>query len=289
MIKALQRSKTLLEDSASLVVNFLASNINHDGGFKGRSEQSDLYYTVFGFEALKALDASFSNVTTLSFLQKHLEPEPTDLIHLTSLIRCYANLSDDNIEKELRDRFRKSLEEFRSKDGGFANKAGSDNGTIYDCFFALAAYQDLKIDMPNKNLVIECIRALSISDGSFSNNQQMKIGSTNATAAAMMVLHHLNQPVEKSTTDWLLAQCSSSGGFLAMPNAPIPDLLSTATSLHALSTTGFKTDSIKDQCLDYIDSLWCAKGAFYGNWTDKTLDCEYTYYGLLALGNLNYK
>jgi hypothetical protein len=102
----------------------------------------------------------------------------------------------------------------------------------------------------------------------------------------MMVLNHLNQSVNKKTVDWLTAQCTSCGGFVAMPKAPIPDLLSTATALHALARTGFEINTIKEKCLDYIDSLWCGKGGFFGNWTDKTLDCEYTYYGLLALGNL---
>ena len=36
-----------------------------------------------------------------------------------------------------------------------------------------------------------------------------------------------------------------------------------------------------------FDSLWNAAGGFHGNWTDDTLDCEYTYYGLLALGHLS--
>jgi hypothetical protein len=71
-----------------------------------------------------------------------------------------------------------------------------------------------------------------------------------------------------------------------MPKAPIPDLLSTATALHALARTGYEINTIKEKCLDYIDSLWCGEGGFYGNWTDKILDCEYTYYGLLALGHL---
>ena len=45
--------------------------------------------------------------------------------------------------------------------------------------------------------------------------------------------------------------------------------------------------SIKEPCLDFVDSLWTNQGAFYGNWTDDMLDVEYTYYGLLALGHLS--
>ena len=69
--------------------------------------------------------------------------------------------------------------------------------------------------------------------------------------------------------------------------APMPDLLSTAVALHALD--GLQTDyrPYKEMCLDYIDTLWSAEGGFHGNWSDDVLDCEYTYYGLLALGHLS--
>ena len=76
-------------------------------------------------------------------------------------------------------------------------------------------------------------------------------------------------------------------GFFAMPFAPIPDLLTTATALHALETLEVSFEHLKESCLDFIDSLWSTKGAFYGNWEEETLDCEYTFYGLLALGHLS--
>jgi hypothetical protein len=286
MIEALARSKTVLEDSTSLVINFLRSNINPDGGFKGRGEQSDLYYTLFGLEALMALGGSFTRDNIFNYLKGSVKIKPIDLVHLVSLVRCYVNLSNDGINNKLRDNFVKDIENFRCKDGGYANTTNVDKGTVYGCFFALAAYQDLHLDLPDRASVIECIQGLCNCDGSFSNDSIIQTGSTNATAGAVIILRHLNQTVNQNTTDWLLEQCVSSGGFLAMPKAPIPDMLSTATALHALEKTGYEINTIKEKCLDYIDSLWCGEGGFYGNWTDKILDCEYTYYGLLALGHL---
>lgn len=286
MIKAVSRSKAVMEDSIFLVINFLTESINSDGGFRGRDKQSDLYYTVFGLEALLALDSTFPQDKILSFIQGLVKKDPADLVHLASLIRCYANLSENGIEKKFRSKFIKDLERFRSKDGGFANNTGAEHGTTYGCFLALAAYQDLQMDMPDSTEAAQCIRALSIPNGGFTNNAKIKTASTNATAAAMIVLNHLNQPSDKRTADWLFAQCTSDGGFGAMSTAPIPDLLSTATALHALAVTGFGIDTIKEKSLDFIDSLWCGKGGFYGNWADNIVDCEYTYYGLLALGYL---
>jgi hypothetical protein len=64
-------------------------------------------------------------------------------------------------------------------------------------------------------------------------------------------------------------------------------LLTTAVALHALDSLEIPYLHLKENCLDFIDTLWSAAGGFHGNWTDDHLDCEYTYYGLLALGHLS--
>ena len=61
----------------------------------------------------------------------------------------------------------------------------------------------------------------------------------------------------------------------------------TASALHALSGMHATLEAVKEPCLDFIDSLWTNRGAFYGNWTEDVTDCEYTFYGLLALGHLS--
>jgi hypothetical protein len=58
--------------------------------------------------------------------------------------------------------------------------------------------------------------------------------------------------------------------------------------LHALAGMHADLEPIKERCLDFIDTLWTSKGAFYGNWADDVTDCEYTYYALLALGHLSF-
>jgi len=44
--------------------------------------------------------------------------------------------------------------------------------------------------------------------------------------------------------------------------------------------------SVREPCLDFIDTLWSNEGGFHGHWHDDLLDVEYTFYGLLALGHL---
>ena len=101
------------------------------------------------------------------------------------------------------------------------------------------------------------------------------------------MLRNLRLPINLSVGEWLLAQAHPQGGFLAAPGAPLPDLLSTATALHTLAGLQVSFASLKEPCLDFIDTLWTNEGGFYGHWGDDHLDCEYAYYGLLALGHLS--
>ena len=115
----------------------------------------------------------------------------------------------------------------------------------------------------------------------------MRQGTVLATAAAIALLHQLGMPINTTAGDWLLAQIHSDGGWLAVPGAPLPDLLSTATALHALSCLDRPlSDAQREKCLDFVDTLWSAEGGFHGHWADDALDAEYTFYGLLALGHL---
>lgn len=74
---------------------------------------------------------------------------------------------------------------------------------------------------------------------------------------------------------------------MASPLTPMPDILTTAVTLHALDGLQADWHSVKEDCLDFIDTLWDNRGGFYGHWADDALDAEYSYYGLLALGHLS--
>jgi prenyltransferase beta subunit len=115
------------------------------------------------------------------------------------------------------------------------------------------------------------------------------MGTTPSTVSVVMAMHAYNQRADQDTVKWLRArQHLPSGGFLAHPQAPIPDLLSTATALHALACVENVLEPVQvEAALDFVDSLWTNQGAFHGHWAEEVLDVEYTYYGLLALGHLS--
>lgn len=275
MLQVAKLSTKLLGDSAQLILDFLNGE-QRDGAYRDRSGNPDLYYTVFGLECLRALSAKLPAATP-EYLRTFGHGEDLDLVHLSSLIRCWANVARDIP-------IAPDLERFRTADGGYGL---SGPGTLYGCFLAMGTYQDLRLPIPNADAFLTCIQQLRAGDGAFANHVGAPLGQTSSTAAAVGLLRHLDEPVPREVSGWLQRMQHTSGGFLAAPAAPIPDLLSTATALHALASLKTPLDPMREPALDFLDTLWTTRGGFLGSWADETLDCEYTYYGLLALGYLS--
>jgi prenyltransferase beta subunit len=295
MLQVARLAPAMLGDSASLVLQFVESQANSDGGFKDRNGQSDLYYTLFGLDTLIALKRDHLEpehdiwARAESYLKSFGPGNQLDFVHLCALARSWAALAGlaRRIPEAWRGSILEQIENCRAADGGYHPVRRNSRGTAYAAFLALGAYQDLAGEMPEPLRLVRSLKLLETEDGAWANEPGVKIGSTNATAAAVTLLRNLSMPIHSRVGDWLLARLHSQGGFLAAPNAPIPDLLSTATALHALSGLQMELNPVREPCLDFIDTLWTNEGGFHGNWTDEFLDVEYTFYGLLALGHLS--
>jgi prenyltransferase beta subunit len=275
----------LLGESAPLVRAYVTGELNPDGGFRNRGGDSDLYYTVFGLQTLVALQEAMPTDTVIPFLQRFGCGESLDFVHLGCLARCWAMMPAESRPPDMAGTLASHLEQYRTPEGGYHASPGAEHGTAYHAFLALSAYQDLQIPPPEPDRIAGSVRALRAADGGFANEPGREQGSTPATAAAVALIRHLELPAVSGLADWLRARCRE-GGFFASPSAPMPDLLSTATALHALTSIGASLGDIRESCLDFIDSLWTSRGAFFGTWADEEPDCEYTFYGLLALGHL---
>lgn len=287
MLQVARLSPKLLGDSADLVRDYLRSQLTPAGGFADRAGNPDLYYTVFGLEGLFALRADLPIVQVLGYLKSQGAGEQLDFVHLSCLCRCWAGMPKDEHKHIPSEAILSKVESFRSADGGYAQEPGQADGTVYGCFLALGAYQDLGRDLPDVPGVVNCINRLRAEDGGYANQLDVPLGLTPSTAAAVTLLRQYHQPIPEGTGEWLLSRHAADGGFFATPMAPMPDLLSTATALHALAGLHVDLEPIREPCLDFIDTLWTSQGGFHGTWTDDTLDVEYTYYGLLALGHLS--
>ena len=286
LLQVARLSQRLLADSVPLVQDFYRRQFNSEGAACRRDGAPDLYYTIFALAGCQAVDVPVPADLTRQWLMSFGEGAALDFVHLGALARCWAVVG--GLSPASRDALLQNLERFRQPDGGYNSSPAAGFGTAYDAFVALGAYQDLGSTPPDILNLLRSLKRLETADHAWANLPGQPVGSLNPTAAAVTLITHLGFPANSAIGDWILAQAHPEGGFRAAPGAPIPDLLSTATALHALSCLGRRVPSeMHEKCLDFIDSLWNAEGGFHGHWADDFLDPEYTYYGLLALGHLS--
>ncbi|HYE97836.1 MAG TPA: prenyltransferase/squalene oxidase repeat-containing protein [Planctomycetota bacterium] len=286
MLQVARLAPNLLQAAADRVADFLHGRFNPDGGVADRAGRSDLYYTVFGLEGLLALRRDLPVDPVRRFLAGFGDGPDLDLVHLTCLARAWAALPKGALDASLASLLKRRIDRFRAGDGGFAAEPGAPHGTVYHAFLALGALQDAGASLDDPQALLRSVLSLRAEDGSFANRPGLRSGTTPTTAGAVALLRALEAPVPPGAADWLLDRARAEGGFLPVPQAPMPDLLSTATALHALSILKAPIGFLKEPTLDFIDTLWTGQ-AFCGSWADDIQDAEYTYYGLLALGHLS--
>lgn len=272
-------------EASGLIEHFIRSQHHADGGFSDRAGQSDLYYTSFAVDTLTALQVEVPWEGLSLYLDRQFDAlDDLDFVHLCCLARLLSARPgrSDRVGEVL-----SQLHRYRSADGGYNQIDDAPTGSAYACFLAYGAHADHGLPLPDPDGVARCLDGLATPDGAWANDTVFPIPNVPATAAAITVRRNLRLPIPPTTTDWLLGAFHvESGGFLPFPEAPMPDLLSTAVALHALDGLQVPFGKIKEPLLDYIDTLWTAEGGFHGTWDDDDLDIEYTYYGLLALGHL---
>ena len=81
-------------------------------------------------------------------------------------------------------------------------------------------------------------------------------------------------------SNYLKKMRGSEGGFIATPNAPMEDLLSTFSALFGLTLMGQEENEITQGALAYARSMEAPNGGYAGFALESIQDCEYTFYGL---------
>ena len=300
--------------AARRVVTFARDRQMPDGGFRGRGGGSDIYFTVFGLGVLGAAGAIPERRPLADYLAGFGTGEGLDFVHRVCLVRCLSVLSDLGrlpafmavavarsglLERLVRMRAARppsprvpaglvdALAPYRTQDGGYEQDARQrDCASAYACFLAWLAYQDAGHPMPQPDALLACLATLRREDGSYANARSVNSGATTATAAAVVLLCEAGLPVADITRDGLLQRRDAAGGFRAGVGTPVPDLLSTASALYALSRAGALPPDGREPDEDFVSSLWNEDGGFSGHTLDAESDVEYTFYALLALGCL---
>jgi len=300
MLQVARLAPRLLGESTQLIRDFTLAAQAPDGGFRDRGGDSDLYYTVFGLDVLAILEglgaASGEEMRTDGEVWRRaggfladLDHQDLDLVHLTCLARSATAVAVATQTAELpidRQILVDRLLTLRRQDGGWAMTPEDSSSTTYGTFLAIGAHQDLGLPFAAPSSAVAFLEAAAGADGGYGSGPSMPVATTPTTAAAVVALRQLGAEAHPQTARWLRRQLHRQGGFVAAEGAPMPDLLSTAVALHALSVLQEPCADLVDSLLDFVDSLWTSRGAFFGHWADDVADCEYAYYGLLALGHL---
>ncbi|MDF1664134.1 MAG: prenyltransferase/squalene oxidase repeat-containing protein, partial [Planctomycetota bacterium] len=218
MLQVARLSPKLLGEATELVADFVQSQLNSDGGFSDRAGKSDLYYTVFGIECLRALRLDLPHPRIIPYLEQFGVGDDLDFVHRCCLARCWAHMPEESQGPLDRPGLARNIELFRSADAAFDTKKNSKQGSVYATFLALGALQDLKQgDLDQQAALIQTIVDLKAKDGGFANQLSMPMGLTPPTTAAVAIFHQLLHPVDPAIGDWLLSRHYPAGGFFATP------------------------------------------------------------------------
>ena len=241
---------------------FVKRNQTQSGGFMDKAGRADIYYTLFGYYLADALELNEMIPSLENFAESGIRQNNLAGVHLYCAAIISARSGNDRLPvKMLRDRVRNNVIEQLNKQPAYGAFL-----TLLTCYYL----QDYK--------TLYLIR-----------KQLTGLNSTSSlpcpVVSALLVLQRsFNKPVS-GLKNTLLSFYDGHGGFNAIREAPVPDLLSTAVALYALRFAGADIRRIKPDCLDFVDSMY-REGGFGANVIDRDPDIEYTFYGLLALGAL---
>jgi hypothetical protein len=308
LFKTLQRGKEQLgKEALDRVVGFVESQRTEEDSFKDKSGKADLYYTLFGWILSYILGIRLEQKKMTSYLSQQ-DTGKLDLIHYAAYMRCRMIrqlMKGGKAGLLLRSLFSTDIKALDEFDGLPHN----DMQSPYTQFVWLSLLEDtgqikkFKVRSSGFNVpgsmfrVSTSQRSLNfkpetlnfdfspyhVKGGGFMNARDGLTATTNATVAALAVKGQLAGYKENEDLFFLRDLQEASGGFSAAKASPVPDLLSTATSLFMLSCYGNRP---KYPVRDFIEAHWLDSGGFSATLLDDKSDVEYAFYGLLALGTI---
>ncbi|MFA6403235.1 MAG: hypothetical protein WCX31_16675 [Salinivirgaceae bacterium] len=241
---------------------FLIKQQTAEGGFADKGGNCDLYYSLFGCYVAEGLHVPEVMPLLKQYVKNVVQTHDLKGVYIHSAAILHAKLFG---AETLPSTFIKRLDTDLYH--------GEKEHTAYSGFLGLMTFYYLG-DYLGLYRIQKKLKSIK-------SNSEMPCSVT----AAQLVLRHCFCQPTKDMEKRLYAFYRNDGSFSAINQAPIGDLLSTAVALYALRFVNSDIRMIKPDCLNYVDSLY-SEGGFCGTAIDTSLDVEYTFYGLLALGSL---
>jgi len=256
-------SGTLTADIRNQICGFIGSCQHNNGGFKGRSDNPDLYYSLFGFWLSSALGLTDILEKHKNFIRENVKNPPEGITDRMALILIFTGLFPDEKQQPLLPVIKKLI--------GQRNKINPAY-SFFMLMLLLDARQRYKWLLKLMALVWISFRRTSVNIPC-------------STIASLLLIKVYSNVECKPGQMKLLEYFREGSGFSAFTNMNKGDLLSTAVALFALRESNFDLRVIAPDCLGFIEKNY-STGAFLAGNGDKIADLEYTFYGLLALGSL---
>jgi prenyltransferase beta subunit len=290
MTGLLRNAFTLLEEEGwEEVMHFVVSQQNPDGGFQDRGGRSDLYYSLFGWMMLNAMESEVRSPKSEATLPEPFEGNPQPATrnpkHLfqqfistqsTSEVpgfieRCCLVL----LQKDLKAGWYLRLKPLWSLGLSFWKERYSINLS----YRSFVLFLTLEAVLPFSGILKSAAKRMLLQTHVDENSPCSEV-------AAKVFLEKMMNRDGSGDQELLKSFACESGGFKAFQHLQNADMLSTAVSLFALNFAKSDLRLFKPACLDFIQENY-ANGAFLSGDGDLTEDLEYTFYGLLALGVLS--
>lgn len=277
MIGLLQNALTLLDEQGNAeVLQFIVGQQNADGGFKDRGGRSDLYYSLFGAMLLKASplnppkgdlgDGSVALHQLQQFLVRQSNSKIPGFIEQCCLVLLQKELRISRISR-IKNLMRLSLSFWKER------------YSINISYRSFVLFLTLDAVLPFPGL-------LTFGAGKMLKRTTVDQHSPCSEVAAKVFLQKMLGENSATEVESLKSFADKRGGFRAFHHVEQPDMLSTAVALFALDFAGSDLRLLKPTCLGFIQENY-SDGAFLSGDGDQTMDVEYTFYGLLALGVLS--
>jgi len=181
------------------------------------------------------------------------------------------------------ERLSATLQEFRTRDGGYAKTREGAVGSTYHTFLVALCLELIGQALPERERIIEFLMNRRRDDGGFVEIAPMKQSGTNPTAAAVAVLTMLNavtDDIRVGVAGFLKGVRGDDGGFQANERIPFSDSLSTFTGYLTCLDLGITDVLGPRQIRKFLAELELKHGGYRAAVWDNAADVEYTFYGL---------
>ena len=263
LVEYLKKGFSVLDaDIQAEIITFIRSQQNQNGAFNDRAGNPDLYYSLFGLW-LSMATAQKDLLAKLHTFSSDIDLSGKGPVEQLALALIKAELGPESNKQSVF-----SLLKMLYQQG--------KNISLSYRFFLFA----LLVDAVGKNKVFYYLPARI-----YLLFYQPKPDFPCSLVAAFTYARKMMSLSVQKSVKLIMKYYVQSGGFKAFDTTTSGDMLSTAVALFVLKEIEADLRLIRPATLDFVQNNYF-NGAFLSGDGDETLDLEYTFYGLLALGSL---